>query len=217
MKKKSNISFGPGAASLILVFIVLSMSVLAMLSFMNAHNDRALSQRNAAVIGHVYALNSEAERSRAVLDEILCELKQNCSSQDEYLSTLKLVLDALQSTNEGDEYDALADALAFTAGGTENSNRQARALKILAKLSENRADFAVKLKVLGDMNMDGDVIRWSQTDASDELAISESVYGLRTLECELKVLPLNEAGRSQWISYRLITTLADDKEQFFGD
>ena len=47
MKKRSSISLGPGAASLILIFVALSMAVLAMLALMTARNDQKLSDRSA--------------------------------------------------------------------------------------------------------------------------------------------------------------------------
>ena len=72
-KKKSSVSLGPGASSLILIFVVLSMSVLGMLSLMNSRNDIRLSERSAAVVEAVYALNARAEESRAALGLTLAE------------------------------------------------------------------------------------------------------------------------------------------------
>ena len=216
MKKRSNISFGPGAASLILIFVVLTLSVLGMLSLMNARNDKALSQRNASVLECVYALNSEAERSRAVLDEVLWTLRPYCDQKDEYLDTLNLILDAAKNASEGDEYSALLSAQSYLSENATDSEQETVANRIFIKLGENRSEFIKKLAVLNKMTLDGDVVCWSQTDSSDELTISDSVYGLRTLECGLQILPPSEDKRSQWVSHRLLTTLADD-EAFFED
>ena len=71
MDRKSHISMGPGAASLILIFVMLSASVLAMLTMMNSRNDRLLSERSAQVAEAVYALNASAEESRAELSGYL--------------------------------------------------------------------------------------------------------------------------------------------------
>ena len=49
MNRKSNVSLGPGASSLILIFVVLSMAVLGMLSLMTSQNDLRLSERNVQV------------------------------------------------------------------------------------------------------------------------------------------------------------------------
>ena len=217
MKKRSNISFGPGAASLILIFVVLTLSVLGMLSLMNARNDKALSQRNASVLECVYALSSEAERSRAVLDEVLWTLRPYCDQKDEYLDTLNLILDAAKNASEGDEYSALLSAQSYLSENAADSEQETVANRIFIKLGENRSEFIKKLAVLNRMTLDGDVVCWSQTDSSDELTISDSVYGLRTLECGLQILPPSEDKRSQWVSHRLLTTLADDDEAFFED
>ena len=216
MKKRSNISFGPGAASLILIFVVLTLSVLGMLSLMNARNDKALSQRSASVLECVYALSSEAERSRAVLDEVLWTLRPYCDQKDEYLDTLNLILDAAKNASEGDEYSALLSAQSYLSENATDSEQETVANRIFIKLGENRSEFIKKLAVLNKMTLDGDVVCWSQTDSSDELTISHSVYGLRTLECGLQILPPSEDKRSQWVSHRLLTTLADD-EAFFED
>ena len=64
MKRKSRVTFGPGAASLILIVVILSMSVLGMLALMNARNDIKLSDRSIAVVEAGYALNDKAERNR---------------------------------------------------------------------------------------------------------------------------------------------------------
>ena len=67
MKKKSSISLGPGASSLILIFVVLSMSILGMLSLMTARNDLHLSERSAESVEQVYRLREAAEERRALI------------------------------------------------------------------------------------------------------------------------------------------------------
>lgn len=91
-KRKSSISFGPGASSLILIFVVLSMSVLGMLSLMNSRNDIRLSQRSASVVEAVYALNVQAEESRARVDAILLEAAKDAASDDAYLTAVRDML-----------------------------------------------------------------------------------------------------------------------------
>ena len=71
MNKKSNIHFGPGASSLILIFVVLSMSVLGMLALINGRNDAQLSRRSVQVIQAVYQLSERAELRRAELDALV--------------------------------------------------------------------------------------------------------------------------------------------------
>ncbi len=65
MNQKSSITLGPGASSLILIFVVLAMAVLSMLSLMAARNDLRFSERSSAVIISVYELNEVAEERHA--------------------------------------------------------------------------------------------------------------------------------------------------------
>ena len=73
MRKKSSISLGPGASSLILIFVVLSMSILGMLSLMTARNDLNLSQRSAEATEMVYRLRERAEERRAAVERLLAD------------------------------------------------------------------------------------------------------------------------------------------------
>lgn len=70
-RKKSSITLGPGASSLILIFVVLSLTALGMLSLMTSRNDLRLAERSAQVTEAVYALNVRAEERRAELDGIV--------------------------------------------------------------------------------------------------------------------------------------------------
>ena len=83
---------GPGAASLMLIVVVLAMSVLGMLAMMNARGDNRLSARSAEVAEQAYQLSSAAERSLAALDAVLVE----CALQaEDDASWLALVADKL--------------------------------------------------------------------------------------------------------------------------
>lgn len=73
MNSRSTVSLGPGASSLILIFVVLALSVLGMLSLLTARNDLKFSERSAQVIEAVYRLNEQAEESRAQISRILAE------------------------------------------------------------------------------------------------------------------------------------------------
>ena len=71
MNRRSSIQFGPGASSLILIFVVLSMSILGMLALINGRSDFQLNRRSAQVIEAVYQLNERAELRRAELDALV--------------------------------------------------------------------------------------------------------------------------------------------------
>ncbi len=98
MSRKSRISFGPGAASLILIVVILSMSVLAMLALMNARSDIRLSERSIQVIEAACALNDQAERSLAALDAVAAECAAEAAGDEEaYLESVsgRLPMDAM--------------------------------------------------------------------------------------------------------------------------
>ena len=89
MRRKSNVAFGPGAASLILIVVILSMGVLGMLALMNARNDVKLSDRSTAVVVAGYELNDRAERRLAELDGAAAECAASCQGDDEYMNALR--------------------------------------------------------------------------------------------------------------------------------
>lgn len=102
MRKKSSITFGPGASSLILIFVVLALSILGMLSLMNGRNDVRLSERSAQVIEAVYALNVRAEEKRAEIDAAMAAARRETQDEEAYLQYLQGALPEDVSL-EGDE------------------------------------------------------------------------------------------------------------------
>ncbi|MBP3901776.1 MAG: hypothetical protein J6D53_10065 [Blautia sp.] len=88
MQQKSKLSFGPGAASIILIVVILSMSILGLLSYMMARNDLALTDRSARVTEEAYEVNSRAEKSFAQLDAISVQTAAETDGRDEYLEKL---------------------------------------------------------------------------------------------------------------------------------
>ena len=76
---------GPGAASLMLLVVVLSMSVLGMLALMSARSDENLSLRSAEV-------NVSAERSLAELDDALAKAAGAAQSEEDYLARVEAAL-----------------------------------------------------------------------------------------------------------------------------
>ncbi|MBQ6347900.1 MAG: hypothetical protein IJI71_10145 [Clostridia bacterium] len=89
MRRKSNVSFGPGAASLILIVVILSMGVLGMLALMNARNDAQLSRRSIEVVAAGYDLNDRAERDVAELDAVLARCAASTYSDEAYLAAVR--------------------------------------------------------------------------------------------------------------------------------
>ncbi|MBO7663934.1 MAG: hypothetical protein J6U01_11240 [Clostridia bacterium] len=69
MKRK--IALGPGAASLILIVVALSLAMMAMLTIIGSRNDYSLCYRSASMIEKVYELNAASEQRLAELDGIV--------------------------------------------------------------------------------------------------------------------------------------------------
>ena len=89
MKRKSNVAIGPGAASLILIVVILSMGVLGMLALMNARNDARLSSRSTCVVVAGYELNDRAERRLAELDGAVAECAALSDGDDAFLTAVR--------------------------------------------------------------------------------------------------------------------------------
>lgn len=92
MNRKSSISLGPGASSLILIFVVLSLTALGMLSLMTGRNDLRLAQRSVQVTEAVYRLQVRAEERRAELDGILAICAGEAETEEQYLAAVEEAL-----------------------------------------------------------------------------------------------------------------------------
>ena len=191
MKRKSSISFGPGAASLILIFVVLTLSVLGMLSLMNSRSDKVLSARHASVTESVYTLNAQAEKHRAALDRILYTLRQVSQSDEEYLNSLAIVLSAGDALTSDDAFEALR-------GATEYVKHDEGALSVMLSLGDSYAEFADVLTLCTKMSLENDEVSWDETD------------DVRTLSLTLKILPLSGTSRTRWVKYDLTSQTAQE-------
>ena len=79
---KRKVALGPGAASLILIVVVLSLAMLALLMQISSRNDLSLASRSAEMTARVYDLNADAERKLAFLDEVLIECRKEIKTGD---------------------------------------------------------------------------------------------------------------------------------------
>lgn len=121
--KQRKIALGPGAASLILIIVTLSMCVLCMLTYISARDALSLSSRSAEMIQQVYSLNDQSERSLAALDGVLATCAAQANSQAEYLSLVA------QSLPEQMNMEAEEDTVVWTESQGD------RALLCVAKLA----------------------------------------------------------------------------------
>ena len=91
MKRK--VALGPGAASLILIVVVLSLCMMAMLTQIGARNDYNLCKRSAEMVQRVYELNEQSERKLAELDTLLIKAQKEAGENMEaYLEKVESLL-----------------------------------------------------------------------------------------------------------------------------
>ena len=82
---KRKVALGPGAASLILIVVVLSLCMMAMLTQISARNDYNLCSRSAEMVQRVYELNAQSEEKLAELDRILVAAGKDTTDTEAYL------------------------------------------------------------------------------------------------------------------------------------
>ena len=121
---------GPGAASLMLLVVVLSMSALGMLAMMSARSDENLSLRSQDVARQVAELNVSAEQSLARLDAVLADAARAAQSEADYLVRVEAAL--------AEEPEAGMTLLGRTVSWTE-TNDEGRTLTCAVELQERGA------------------------------------------------------------------------------
>ena len=89
---KRKVALGPGAASLILIIVVLSLCMIAMLTQIAAKNDYNLCARSADMVHRVYELNAQSEQKMAALDTVLLQARGEAGDMKAYLDKVKEML-----------------------------------------------------------------------------------------------------------------------------
>lgn len=84
--KRRNFYIGPGAASLLLVIVTVSMSVLGLLALMSARSDEKLMQRSRDFVTAEYETAARAERRLAALDALLADCAGQAGDDAAYLA-----------------------------------------------------------------------------------------------------------------------------------
>ena len=82
------IALGPGAASLILIVVVLSLCMLAMLTQIGARNDYSLASRSVEMINRVYDISANSEERLAELDAVLVKCQKETTDKAAYLEMI---------------------------------------------------------------------------------------------------------------------------------
>lgn len=83
---------GPGAVSLLLVVVVVSMSALGLLALISARGDYRLTERSAEVIVSEYDVSVEAEYALAELDAVLLSSRRTAQDEQSYLAAVQSAL-----------------------------------------------------------------------------------------------------------------------------
>ena len=79
---------GPGAVSLMLVVVVVSMSVLGLLALISSKGDCALRERAMMFVTSEYSASARAEEMLAQLDEVLMNAAVNAVDEKSYLEAI---------------------------------------------------------------------------------------------------------------------------------
>ena len=83
---KGKVALGPGAASLILIVVILSLCMMAMLTQISARSDYNLCSRSAEMVQRVYELNAQSESKLAELDAVLAAAGKDAAGMEAYLA-----------------------------------------------------------------------------------------------------------------------------------
>ena len=81
---KTGYRIGPGAASILLVIVVVSMSILGIIALSESKSEVRLSEKNALFVEDKSRLEAEAVQTLALLDEILLKARENADTNEAY-------------------------------------------------------------------------------------------------------------------------------------
>lgn len=84
MKRNERMRTGFGAASLIMILLVLCLALMGVLSLMSARADLSLSRRHARLAQSYAQAAAEAQLTLAALDEAMCEAYRQSESATDY-------------------------------------------------------------------------------------------------------------------------------------
>jgi len=84
VKQNRQTRVGLGAASLIMILLVLCLVLLGVLSLMSARSDLSLSARHAELAAGYAEASANAQRALAELDALLAEARERTESEEQY-------------------------------------------------------------------------------------------------------------------------------------
>ena len=86
--KRREYHIGPGAASLLLVIVAVSLSVLALLALIDARSDHKLTERSIQFATSQYVSAASAERKLAELDAVLASCAEKSQDHESFLAAV---------------------------------------------------------------------------------------------------------------------------------
>ena len=210
MRRKSSISIGPGASSLILIFVMLSLSVLAMLALTGGYNDREMGRRGADVTGQIYSLYEEAENTRAAIAEPAAGLRKTAAGEEAYrqeMAGFLSSLDAKAAAFTPDTKTSEPDAVPGANGSETSGPEAAPEAETVEDTGGEAGESEQAVTGVSAVTMDAESIRWEQKD------------GVYTLECAVKLDAYGSEPEepAAWVCHKLLadrTQTEDDWEEW---
>ena len=235
--KKRKIALGPGAASLILIVVVLSMCMLAVLTILSARNDENLSLRSAAMVSNYYRMSSASEEKLAELDAILVECATEASDDTAYYEAVaeKLPEDMIFDS-ETDEDHVYVTWYEKNVSQYPKLTELEEVLDTCAEDAMNEEDYINQVtKYLPDgMTIDADkkTVTWTEVVDEQEVVCTIQIQNYvepqrylwistpfmvnedkRILECIVEVSPLSESERFVWKAHRITVEEEEAEEE----
>lgn len=144
---KTGYRIGPGAASILLVIVVVSMSILGIMALSESKNELRLSEKNAQFVKEKGRMETEAIRTLAHLDEILFTARKHADTYEEYIEYIKGAIPNGVALEE--------DFLSWTEGSINNRSLYLK-IRILPLESSVRYEWTEhRLMSAQDMSKDG--------------------------------------------------------------
>lgn len=101
---RKNFKIGPGAASLMLVIVVVALSLLALLAFIEVHGDIKLTRRSIDFAVAEYEASAQAEYRLAELDAVLVNCAEVSENEAAYIANVEAALPEGMTMTDGVVY-----------------------------------------------------------------------------------------------------------------
>ena len=138
---KRKVAVGPGASSLILIAVILSLCILSVLTMISARSDDGLGNRNVDMVKQNYELNLQGDRSLAELDALLVKCRKEAESEEEYLQLVEEGLPTGMKLDEAGEQRKLKCGVRLLPEGSGERTEWIRHSLVSTGLDDEWEDF----------------------------------------------------------------------------